>query len=289
MGGVVWKTVSGKLLFYAVLLGVLLTSGLRIAFWSAGYTGVGTSSLTFVILDKLAALFFALTILVFVFMWARAVAILADSSNMLIFIMGAAAGAVAIAVTAVTIVYAVSIRRTYECLLWAVRGRLCGNYFGCFYLRAHCHSLCAHHCGGCTAGRASDSGRLGVKEQCRDAGQGGGEAAQPQGDLRGRRRHGALSGHATGAGGTAQLSAELFAGLRHLLRRRDPRSRVLLPGAGALAGAVDLCADAPSPDDVGSRQACYQLDLPVGLDGCLIHRDVALRSVSQYKQPFFAK
>merc|ERR1711916_185429 len=85
MGGVVWKTVSGKLLFYAVLLGVLLTSGLRIAFWSAGYTGVGTSSLTFVILDKLAALFFALTILVFVFMWARAV----------------------------TIVYAVSISRTY--------------------------------------------------------------------------------------------------------------------------------------------------------------------------------
>merc|ERR1711991_1220461 len=57
--------------------------------------------------------FFALTILVFVFMWARAVAILADSSNMLIFIMGAAAGAVAIAVTAVTIVYAVSISRTY--------------------------------------------------------------------------------------------------------------------------------------------------------------------------------
>ena len=111
--GACWGVFSGKELFWLVLGGVLLTSVFRLAFWTIGAAGVGTTSLIFVVIDKLAALFFALTILVFVFMWARAIAILADANSKLIVVMAVAAVAISVAILAVTIVYALQISRDF--------------------------------------------------------------------------------------------------------------------------------------------------------------------------------
>jgi hypothetical protein len=96
-----------------VLLGVLITCILRIALWGVGYVGYGTSSLTFVILDKLSSLFFALTILMFVFMWAKGMAILSDASPLFVIIMAIITAVIAVAITAITIVYAIQISRDF--------------------------------------------------------------------------------------------------------------------------------------------------------------------------------
>jgi len=111
--GVMWKTFAGKELFWMVLLGVAITAILRIAVWGVGYAGYGTSSLTFVILDKLSSLFFALTILIFVFMWAKGMAILSDASPIFITVMAIVTAVIAVAITAITIVYAVQISRDF--------------------------------------------------------------------------------------------------------------------------------------------------------------------------------
>ena len=111
--GLLWKTFFGKELFWAVLAGVVLTSIFRLAMFALGLLGVGTSSIDFVITDKLGSLFFALTILVFVYMWARAIAILMDAPQLLQYILIGLSLAVALAITVVTIVFAVSISRDF--------------------------------------------------------------------------------------------------------------------------------------------------------------------------------
>jgi hypothetical protein len=111
--GFLWKTFGGKELFWLVLLGVALTCCLRIAFWAVGLQGVGTVSLTFVVIDKISSLLFALTILVFVFMWAKGIMVLADAPKILVTISAILAIVIAVTITAVTIVYAVSISRNF--------------------------------------------------------------------------------------------------------------------------------------------------------------------------------
>jgi len=107
-----WRTVAGKELFWAVLVGVVVTCVFRIAMWGVGVQGVGTSSITFVMMDKFASLFFALTILIFVYMWARAIAVLVDAPPKTDLVLMIASGVVALVITVVTILYAVQISRT---------------------------------------------------------------------------------------------------------------------------------------------------------------------------------
>jgi hypothetical protein len=116
----VWGSYRGKEVYLLVILGVVITAALRIALWAVALQGVGTTSLTFVIIDKLASLFFALTILVFVYVWGKAIAILMEASPLVVLILGLTAVAVAVAVTAVSIYYAVSISRNYVSAFYGV-------------------------------------------------------------------------------------------------------------------------------------------------------------------------
>merc|ERR1712000_270053 len=111
--GFLWRTFFGKELFWMVLAGVVLTSVFRIAMFGVGLRGDGTVSLTFVVLDKMASLFFALTILVFVYMWARAISIMAEAPTVVQYILGGTTIAISCAVAAVSIFYAVSISRDF--------------------------------------------------------------------------------------------------------------------------------------------------------------------------------
>ncbi len=99
---------------------MLITACLRIALWAVALQGVGTASLTFVILDKLSSLFFALTILVFVYMWGRAIAILMEVGSIVTVVLGVVAVAVAAAVTAVSIYYAINISRNFVTAYYGV-------------------------------------------------------------------------------------------------------------------------------------------------------------------------
>lgn len=101
--GFYWNAARGKELFTLVCVGVFLTCLIRIVFFSVGYLGVGTSSLPFVILDKLSSLLFALTILVFVYLWAKAIAIMSEAPPAVVPVLTVAALAVALAITIVTI------------------------------------------------------------------------------------------------------------------------------------------------------------------------------------------
>ena len=111
--GFLWRTFFGKELFWMVLAGIVLTSVFRIAMFGVGLRGDGTVSLTFVVLDKMASLFFALTILVFVYMWARAISIMAEAPTVVQYILGGTTIAISCAVAAVSIVYAVRISRDF--------------------------------------------------------------------------------------------------------------------------------------------------------------------------------
>jgi len=116
----VWGSFRGKEVYLLVILGVVITSALRIALWAVALQGVGTSSLTFVILDKLASLFFALTILVFVYVWGKAIAILMEAGSLVVLILGIVAIAIAVAVTVVSIYYAINISRDYVSAFYGV-------------------------------------------------------------------------------------------------------------------------------------------------------------------------
>ncbi len=118
--GVFWKAHRGKELFMLVLIGIALTCIDRLVFFSMGWIGVGTSSLVFVILDKTSSLLFALTILVFVYMWSKAIAVLTDARPIFVVILTVSAIAVAVAIAAVTIFYAVSISRTFVSAFYGV-------------------------------------------------------------------------------------------------------------------------------------------------------------------------
>jgi len=103
-----------------VLIGVALTCIDRLVLFILGYMGVGTSSLTFVILDKTSSLLFALTILVFVYMWSKAIAILVDAKPIFVPILTVAAIVVAVAITAITVYYAISISRNFVSSFYGV-------------------------------------------------------------------------------------------------------------------------------------------------------------------------
>jgi len=111
--GLMWKTFRGKEVFFVILGGVVVTEVLRLAFWSVAYMGYGTISLTFVLLDKISQLMFALTILLWVFLWARACLILWDAPSYAQYVLGAILSVVALTITIVSIYYGVSISRDY--------------------------------------------------------------------------------------------------------------------------------------------------------------------------------
>jgi hypothetical protein len=117
--GIVWSTVRGKELFWLVLVGIFITCVIRIAFWAVGAVGVGTTSLVFIILDKLGSLFFALTIFVFVYMWARAVLLLMDAAKSVTIILTVTVIAISCAIVVVSIYYAVYISRTFVTIFFA--------------------------------------------------------------------------------------------------------------------------------------------------------------------------
>ncbi len=118
--GIMWSTVRGKELFWLVLVGIVMNCSIRISFWAVGASGVGTTSLTFIILDKLGSLFFALTIFVFVYMWAKAVAVLMEAPKWVIIALTVAVITISAAIIAVSIYYAVSISRTFVSAFFSI-------------------------------------------------------------------------------------------------------------------------------------------------------------------------
>ncbi len=78
------------------------------------------SFITFVLKDKTSSLLFALTILVFVYMWAKAIAIMSEATSIVVHILTACAVIIAVAITIVTVFYAVSISRTFVSAFYGI-------------------------------------------------------------------------------------------------------------------------------------------------------------------------
>jgi uncharacterized membrane protein len=113
--GVAVSVGKGKILFFVVLGGCAILAILRLVLWSIAADGVGSLGLTFVIVSKLGQLMFALTILIFVYMWVTAVYLMSGNNDKRVTTgIAIAAIGIALVLTGVTIYFAVVTSRTFE-------------------------------------------------------------------------------------------------------------------------------------------------------------------------------